>query len=209
MGRWDFKTTPGWHWESIKPGGQARFRVKDSWIEETPAAKYPGLALLAGGEMSTGRSFSDPSSDHYLYIAESRMSRDRAHSKIIDKLSTAIGYDNAVHLFSIAPSGYSAIGREIRSGGIDSTIFNFILSKDWHFSRMMSDGGQSLAQKLDKALYFDSESWNFHTLAINDEVVTYSFYLGPGTTQEMNVFSQFWGTDSNTGCNYFFNSIEV
>lgn len=47
MGRWDFKTTPGWHWESIKPGGQARFRVKDSWIEETPAAKYPGLALLA------------------------------------------------------------------------------------------------------------------------------------------------------------------
>ena len=41
MGRWDFKTTPGWHWESIKPGGQARFRVKDSWIEETPAAKYP------------------------------------------------------------------------------------------------------------------------------------------------------------------------
>lgn len=60
MGRWDFKTTPGWHWESIKPGGQARFRVKDSWIEETPAAKYPGLALLAGGEMSTGRSFSDP-----------------------------------------------------------------------------------------------------------------------------------------------------
>lgn len=33
MGRWDFKTTPGWHWESIKPGGQARFRVKDSWIE--------------------------------------------------------------------------------------------------------------------------------------------------------------------------------
>ena len=49
MGRWDFKTTPGWHWESIKPGGQARFRVKDSWIEETPAAKYPGLALLAGG----------------------------------------------------------------------------------------------------------------------------------------------------------------
>ena len=75
MGRWDFKTTPGWHWESIKPGGQARFRVKDSWIEETPAAKYPGLALLAGGEMSTGRSFSDPSSDHYLYIAESRMSR--------------------------------------------------------------------------------------------------------------------------------------
>ena len=176
MGRWDFKTTPGWHWESIKPGGQARFRVKDSWIEETPAAKYPGLALLAGGEMSTGRSFSDPSSDHYLYIAESRMSRDRAHSKIID---------------------------------IDSTIFNFILSKDWHFSRMMPDGGQSLAQKLDKALYFDSESWNFHTLAINDEVVTYSFYLGPGTTQEMNVFSQFWGTDSNTGCNYFFNSIEV
>ncbi len=115
MGRWDFKTTPGWHWESIKPGGQARFRVKDSWIEETPAAKYPGLALLAGGEMSTGRSFSDPSSDHYLYIAESRMSRDRAHSKIIDKLSTAIGYDNAVHLFSIAPSGYSAIGRARRN----------------------------------------------------------------------------------------------
>ena len=117
MGRWDFKTTPGWHWESIKPGGQARFRVKDSWIEETPAAKYPGLALLAGGEMSTGRSFSDPSSDHYLYIAESRMSRDRAHSKIIDKLSTAIRIGRAAHGTG-AVHGASGVEKRLPVGNI-------------------------------------------------------------------------------------------
>lgn len=71
--------TSGWYWEGIKPGGQARFRVKGNWIEKPPTARCSELALLAGSERLTGRSSNDPFSDHYLYIAESRMSRKQAH----------------------------------------------------------------------------------------------------------------------------------
>lgn len=209
MGNWDFKTTPGWHWENVKLGGRARFRVKDGWIEDTPLKEHLSLMYLVSGEAPAGRSFRDATSDHYLYISECQMSHDQSFAKIINKLSSAIGHDNAVHLFSIAPSNYSYIGRESRPNRIDSTFFNFILTKDWDFSRLMPNNGSSLTKQLNDTLYFDSESWNFHTLAINDEVVTYSFYIGPGTGQEMSIYSRFWGMDSNTGSNYFFNSIEI
>lgn len=73
----------------------------------------------------------------------------------------------------------------------------------------MPGSGRSLDQEFNKVLHFDSKSWDFRTLAINDEVATYFFYLGSGATQEVNIYSRFWGTDSNTGCNYFFNCIGV